>query len=175
MQVASDSQSVLLLFIYLVPIHNLIHSYHHVVSFSDRSCPSPPSNLSLLSHICFKYTSSNQHFFLDFIYRPCFMCHTDYWFDSQPVIFTRHIVGHIVMLINSRSSSSISFENIHTLPLICHFLFTFSWRRFMESFQIGIKNIPVDQYGSIYSVNRTCITGKFKNFPPIFDSLFYRS
>ena len=67
-------------------------------------------------------------------------------------------------LINSKSSSSISSENIHTLPLIFYLLLILSCRRFMESFQIGIKNIPVDQYGSIYSVNRTCITGKFKKF-----------
>ena len=34
----------------------------------------------------------------------------------------------------------------------------------MESFQISIKNIPINQYRSIYSVNCTCITGEFKKF-----------
>ena len=81
----------------LLPTHNLIHSCHHVVFFSDCSCSSPPSNLSLLSQICFKYTSPNQHFLPDFIYCPCFMCHTDNGFDSQSVVFARHVIGHVIM------------------------------------------------------------------------------
>ena len=76
---------------------NPIHCYHHVLFFSVHSCSSPLSNLPLLSQIRFKYTSTNQYFLPNLIYCSGFMCHTNYGLDSESVIFTCHIVGHVVM------------------------------------------------------------------------------